>query len=163
MDGHGPVRTIFRRSPGDRQVAVAGIVVLVMLLASGLVVVSYAAKLGAGAETSRAGGPVAPGPVTVGSARAPGATPSVDPVYLGAMRQRLAFAGSDSAELYSMGGDTCAELDSGRDFGAVVGGGGGRGLEPEDVGYLVGVSVMAYCPRHKPMLEQLIGRSLPGI
>jgi hypothetical protein len=95
--------------------------------------------------------------------RTPGASPSVDQVFLGTMRQRAVFAGAGATDLYALGGAICAQLDRGRSFTAVVADGGGRNLGPEDMGYLTGVSVMAYCPRHKPMLEQLIGRTLPGI
>jgi hypothetical protein len=97
------------------------------------------------------------------SSRQPGVSPRADQVYLTAMRQRPAFSGSGDAELFGLGRSTCGQLDRGQSFMSIVTAGGDRGLQAEDMGYLTAISVMAYCPRHKPMLEKLIGQSLPSI
>lgn len=158
-------------SAGDgRSFVVAMVAVLGLLFASGVLTAGYTVVQRGGFDTTGAITRVAPaarssasGPGIDAPGRAPGASPSVDPVFLGALRRRPAFAATGAGDLYVLGGATCAELDRGQGFIAVVADGGGRNLGPEDMGYLTGVSVMAYCPRHKPMLEQLIGRSLPSI
>jgi hypothetical protein len=113
------------------------------------------------AQDTSGSGATAPG--TIGAGRKPGASPDIDPIYLDAMRQRPAFRGFGDADLFALGASTCGRLDSGEALVKIWGSGGGRNLTVEDMGYVTGVTVVAYCTQHKPMLEKLIGEPLPSI
>lgn len=102
---------------------------------------------GAGAGTAWAD----PAPPPDQSATSAGGTSNSDAAFLRAVRQRPVFAHTDDNTLIGMGHLVCRALDSGVTVQQLATEAGPT-VSPYDTGWLLGSSVVAYCPAHSGLL-----------
>jgi Protein of unknown function (DUF732) len=99
-----------------------------------------------------------PAPPSGQSATSTGRTSDSDAAFLQVVRQRPVFARTDDNTLISMGHLVCRALDSGVTVQQLAAEASPT-VSPYDAGWLLGSSVVVYCPAHSGLL---IGLSSMG-
>jgi hypothetical protein len=92
-----------------------------------------------------------------GSTNTAPVAPAMPAEFLNMMRMNVTFSAWSDSDILALGSTTCGMLDNGAAVGDLISMGAGRNLSPEDTGYVLGAAVFAYCPQHKPFLDELIG------
>lgn len=80
-------------------------------------------------------------------------TDNVDDVFIRVVREQMPEEGISDYQLIDLGHNICTALDGGMSPVDVAIIGVRAGMSPYNSGFIIGASVVAYCPRHRDLIE----------